>query len=416
MSGSTDPADGVLALQEAETRTRFDLAAGPLGRGRLVVLGAERHVLLLTFHHSVYDGRSMDVMMRELGVLYGASVRADADPLPPPPAQYADHVRAQRDAVLGGAQRAQETYWHDTLQDAPPSLDLPTDSPHPPEQSYDGGRAGFELDAETTAALRALARRHGATLFVTALTGWAILLSRLSGRSDIVIGSPVANRRGPAAAGLIGFLVNSLALHVDLSGSPSAAEAVARTRAVLRAALAPQDLPFERVVELVNPPRSASRTPLFQTMVAWWPDRRDLLRLPGVTAEPLPIRHAPAEFDLTLSLTESEGRIVGHLDYATALYDATTARRWADHLRRLLADMARHPDRDIAALELMDAEQQRALLTDWDATGALAPGGRVAPRTPPTPSSPPPVSCPSSKPRSGPVPSGPRSSRRAVRR
>lgn len=383
LSGSPDAADGVLALQEAEARTPFDLAAGPLGRGRLVILGAERHVLLLTFHHSVYDGRSMDVMMRELGVLYEALVQGGtSDPLPPLPAQYADHVRAQREAVLGGALREQETYWHDTLQDAPPSLDLPTDRPHPPEQSYDGGRARFELDAETTAALRTLARRHGATLFVTALTGWAILLSRLSGRSDIVIGSPVANRRGPAAAGLIGFLVNSVALRIDLSGSPSAAEAVARTRAVLRAALAHQDLPFERVVELVNPPRSASRTPLFQTMVAWTPDRKDLLRLPGVTAEPLPIRQAPAKFDLALSLTESEGRMAGHLDYATALYDATTARRWADHLRRLLADMARHPDRDIAALELMDAEEQRALLADWDATRALAAGGEAAVPTP----------------------------------
>ncbi|MET8561089.1 amino acid adenylation domain-containing protein [Streptomyces flaveolus] len=382
LSGSADPVSGVLALQEAEARTPFDLAAGPLGRGWLITLGTERHVLLLTFHHSVYDGRSMDVMMRELGVLYEALVQGGTDPLPPLPAQYADHVRAQRDAVLGGALRAQETYWHDTLQDTPPSLDLPTDRPHPPEQSYDGGRAAFELDKETTAALRTLARRHDATLFVTALTGWAILLSRLSGRSDIVIGSPVANRRGPAAAGLIGFLVNSLALRIDLSGSPSAAEAVARTRAVLRAALAHQDLPFERVVELVNPPRSASRTPLFQTMVAWTPDRRDLLRLPGVTAEPLPIRQAPAKFDLALSLTESEGRVVGHLDYATALYDATTARRWADHLRRLLADMARHPDRDIAALELMDAEEQRALLADWDATGALAPGAETAALTP----------------------------------
>ncbi|GLX49000.1 non-ribosomal peptide synthetase [Streptomyces hygroscopicus subsp. hygroscopicus] len=378
LSGSPDPISGVLALQEAEARTSFDLAAGPLGRGRLITLGPERHALLLTFHHSVYDGRSMEVMMRELGLLYEALAEGGADPLPPLPAQYADHVRAQLDAVLGGALRAQETYWQDALKDAPASLDLPTDRPHPPEQSYDGGRAEFTLDEETTAALRTLARRHGATLFVTALTGWAILLSRLSGCSDIVIGSPVANRRGPAAAGLIGFLVNSLALRIDLSGSPSAAEAVARTRAVLRAALAHQDLPFERVVELVNPPRSASRTPLFQTMVAWSPDRRNLLRLPGVTAEPLPIRHAPAKFDLALSLAESGDRIVGHLDYATALYDAATARRWADHLRRLLADMARHPDRDIAALELMDAEEWRALSADWDATGALRAGGGAA--------------------------------------
>ncbi|WP_329264535.1 amino acid adenylation domain-containing protein [Streptomyces sp. NBC_01478] len=360
----------VAARQLDEAQRPFDLESGPLGRARLLALGPERHVLLLTFHHSIYDGVSMNVMMDELGQLYEAFATGVPNPLPPLAVQYADHARGQREAVL----TAQEDYWRRALHDAPPVLELPTDRPRPPEQQYDGGRAEFSLDADVTAGLRGLARRHGATPFVAVLTGWAILLSRLSGQDDIVVGSPFANRRGPGAAGLIGFLVNSLPLRIDLSGSVTASEALTRTRAVVREALAHQDLPFERIVELVNPPRSASRTPLFQTMLAWQPDRRDLLHLPGVEAQPLPIAEAPAKFDLAVSATESEGRITGHLDYATALLDHATAQRWAGHLRQLLADMVRDPERDIRALELMEPQERRRVLLDGDATRSEAPG------------------------------------------
>ncbi|MDV9175326.1 amino acid adenylation domain-containing protein, partial [Streptomyces sp. W16] len=366
---AADDADALVAVRQLDEAQRpFDLEAGPLGRGRLLATGPERHVLLLTFHHSIYDGVSMNVMMDELGRLYEAFTAGAPNPLPELTVQYADHTQAQHRAVLGGGLRAQEDYWRRALDDAPPVLELPTDRPRPAEQQYEGGRAEFALDTEITAGLRGLARRHGATPFVAVLTGWAILLSRLSGQEDIVVGSPFAGRRGPGSAGLIGFLVNSLPLRVDLSGSLTAAEALTRTRAVVREALAHQDLPFERIVELVNPPRSASRTPLFQTMLAWQPDRRDLLHLPGVEAEPLPIAHAPAKFDLALSATESDGRITGHLDYATALIDPATARRWSSHLRQLLTDMVRHPERDIRALELMEPQERLRVLLDGDAT------------------------------------------------
>ncbi|WP_328826259.1 amino acid adenylation domain-containing protein [Streptomyces sp. NBC_00252] len=362
-----DPEAGVRARQLDEEQQPFDLDTGPLGRGRLLTLGPERHALLLTFHHSIYDGVSMNVMMHELGLLYEAFAAGAPDPLPPLAVQFADHAQTREQAVVDGGLTDQEEYWLRALDDAPPVLELPTDRPRPTEQQYAGGRAEFSLDAETTTALRGLARRHGATPYVAVLAGWAILLSRLSGQEDIVVGSPFANRRGPGAAGLIGFLVNSLPLRIDLSGSLTVSEALTRTRAVVREALAHQDLPFERIVELVNPPRSASRTPLFQTMLAWVPERADLLHLPGVDAQPLPIAHAPAKFDLALSATDSDGRISGHLDYATALLDHDTAERWAGHLRRLLTDMARHPERDVRALELMEAEERRRVLLDGDA-------------------------------------------------
>ncbi len=209
------------------------------------------------------------------------------------------------------------------------------------------------------------------------LTGWAALLSRLSGQEDTVVGTPVTGRRGTGAADVIGFFVNSLPLRIDLFGAPTGAEALACTRVVVREALAHQDVPFERIVELVNPPRSASRTPLFQTMLAWVPDRADMLRIPGIEARPLPITTAPARFDLTLSTSESEGKVTGHLDYATALVDHATALRWADHLRQLLTDLARHPDRDILDLELMGPDERTHLIISGDAT-AVEPSAPAA--------------------------------------
>ncbi|MEW1827180.1 amino acid adenylation domain-containing protein [Streptomyces sp. NPDC088196] len=368
LTAADDTEARVAARQLDEEQRPFDLDTGPLGRGRLLAVGPERHVLLLTFHHSIYDGVSMNVMMDELGKLYAAFAAGVPNPLPPLAVQFADHTQTREQAVIDGALAAHEDYWRRALHDAPPVLDLPTDRPRPTEQQYEGARAEFSLDTEVTAGLRSLARRHGATPFVAVLAGWAILLSRLSGQEDIVVGSPFANRRGPGAAGLIGFLVNSLPLRIDLSGSLTVSEALTRTRAVVREALAHQDLPFERIVELVNPPRSASRTPLFQTMLAWVPERRDLLHLPGVDVQPLPIADAPAKFDLAVSATESDGRITGYLDYATALLDHTTAERWAGHLRNLLTDMARHPERDIRALELMAPQERLRELLDGDAT------------------------------------------------
>lgn len=367
LTGAKDPDASFANARSEEASAPFDLAVGPLARGRLVVLGPERHGLLLTFHHAVYDGQSMDVMMRELGIVYEALLRGGEPGLPPVTGAYTAYTAQQREAVLDGRLAAQETYWQQALDGVPAAIDLPTDRPRPPEQSFVGEHIDFTLDPAVSTALRALAREHRATPYVTLLTGWAILLHRLSGSTDIVVGTPVAHRRGAGASAFIGFLVNSLPLRVDLSGSPTVAEALARTKAAVRAGLAHQDLPFERIVELVNPPRSASCSPLFQTMLAWQPERGGLLHLPGVRAETLPLVHSPAKFDLSLAVTDTQAGFVGRLDYATALFDEATVRRWVDHLARLLADMARHPDRDIAAVELMGESEQHELVADWDA-------------------------------------------------
>ncbi|MFB7274035.1 amino acid adenylation domain-containing protein [Streptomyces sp. NPDC056244] len=358
--------DRIAELRLAELTTPFDLAEGPLGRGRLIVLGAGHHILLLTMHHSVYDGQSMDVMLRELGALYTALARGTGDPLPPLPLQYAEYAAEQRRRAAGEAPAAQAAYWQEQLAGVPSLLELPTDRPRPPEQDHRGGRVSFSLDEELTARLAGVARRQGGTLFVAVLAGWAVVLSRLTGRTDIVVGTPAANRRRSEVRKLIGFFVNSLALRVDLSGSPSSAVLLKRVRGVVRGALDHQDLPFERVVELVNPPRSAAHTPVFQTMCAWVPDRKGLLDLPDIAAEPLAIPHAAAKFDLALSLSETDGRIEGQLDYATALFDHGTAERYAGYLRQVLAGMAEDPDRPVDDLDLMGAEERRWLLADWN--------------------------------------------------
>ncbi|MFE4373095.1 amino acid adenylation domain-containing protein [Streptomyces sp. NPDC056835] len=377
-------ADARLAARQLdESIAPFDLRRGPPARGRLLVLAAHHHVLLITVHHIVFDGWSRNIMLRELGLLYTALLRGEEPALPELTWQYSDYAREQREWMAGEEPAGQGAYWARTLADAPPLLELPTDRPRPAALDYRGGRVRVSLDKELTAALKALAQRHGTTLYSTLLTGWSLLLSRLTGQSDIVVGAPTANRRRGDVAGLMGFFVNTLALRVDLSGSPTGADLLGRVHGTLRGALDHVDLPFERVVELVNPPRSAAHTPLFQTMFAWVPSLRGLLDLPDVEVEPLDIPYAPAKFDLVLALTEEDGRVVGDLDYASALFDHETVERYARYLPRVLAWLAAEPGREVADVALMDARERRELLANWstaEETGAppaSRPGGLI---------------------------------------
>ncbi|MFJ9033166.1 amino acid adenylation domain-containing protein [Streptomyces sp. NPDC102274] len=365
LTGQPDADARLAARQREESTAPFDPIRGPLARGRLLVLDTHHHVLLITVHHIVFDGWSRNIMLRELGLFYTAFLRGEDPALPTLTWQYSDHARRQRQWMAGDEPAEQTAYWAETLADSPPLLELPTDRPRPAEQDYRGGRVRISLDEDLTAALEALAQRHGTTLYSTLLTGWSMLLSRLTGQSDIVVGAPTANRRHGDVAGLMGFFVNTLAVRVDLSGSPTGADMLERVHGALRGALDHADLPFERVVELINPPRSAAHTPLFQTMFAWVPSLRGLLDLPHVEVEPLGIPHAPAKFDLVLALTEEDGRIVGDLDYATALFDHETVERYARYLPRVLARLAEEDGREVADVALMDARECRDLLANW---------------------------------------------------
>ncbi|MDX3854761.1 amino acid adenylation domain-containing protein [Streptomyces sp. AK02-01A] len=374
LTGRPDAEARLAALRQEEATAPFDLARGPLARGRLAVLAADHHVLMLTMHHIVSDGWSMGVLTRELGALYAAFHRGEADPLPPLPVQYADYAAWQRKWLADGGPAGQSDYWKEALTGAPALLELPADRPRPAEQDYRGGRLRLEFDRDLTTALKSLSRQHGSTLFMTLLAGWALVLSRLSGQTDVVIGTPTANRRRAELEGLIGFFVNTLALRIDLSATPTVAELLKRTRRTALTALAHQDLPFEQVVELVNPDRGMAHTPLFQTMFAWQNNEEGVPELPGVEVTSLDSPYTVAKFDLTLSLAEEDGRVVGSLDYATALFDAGTIARYGRCLRQVLERMAAGPDRPADALEMLSEAERERLLEGWNDTAREVPG------------------------------------------
>jgi acyl carrier protein len=250
-----------------EAAQPFDLAQGPLIRGQLLRLGDEEHVLLLTQHHIVSDGWSIGVLVREVSALYAAFSQGQADPLAPLPIQYADYAAWQRNWLQGERLEKQLGFWKGHLSGAPALLSLPLNRPRPAQRSYAGASVGFVLSADLAASLRALSQAHGVTLFMTLLAGWSTLLSRLSGQDEVVVGTPVANRQRAELEPLIGFFVNTLAVRVRPGEADNVADLLAHIKADTLAAYAHQDLPFEQVVEVLQPQRSLSHSPVFQAML-----------------------------------------------------------------------------------------------------------------------------------------------------
>ncbi|HET7865502.1 MAG TPA: condensation domain-containing protein, partial [Burkholderiaceae bacterium] len=360
------------ALAEAEASTPFDLAQGPLIRARLVRLADADHVLLATLHHIVSDGWSMGVLIRELGALYTAFAQGRPDPLPPLPIQYADFAVWQRRWLEGPVLQRQLQFWTEHLQGAPALLELPTDRPRPPVQDFAGDALNFELDTALTAQLKALAQRHGATLHMVLLAAWATLLSRLSGQDDVVIGTPVANRHRAEIEPLIGFFVNTQALRVSLAGNLNTAELIARVRATALAAQEHQDLPFEQLIEALNPERSLAHQPVFQVMFSWQNAPRGDLLLPGLRSEPVRTPMMNAKFDLELSLHEGTDRIQGSIEYLSALFDRSSIERHAARFTTLLHAMAADDQTHVARLPLLPAAELE-LLRGFSATRATFP-------------------------------------------
>ncbi|HEU0297843.1 MAG TPA: amino acid adenylation domain-containing protein, partial [Longimicrobium sp.] len=374
LAGDADAEAALRRIVAGEARAPFDLERGPLVRGRLVRLARDDHALLLTLHHLVSDGWSTDVLVHELGALYGAFARGEDDPLPPLAVQYADWAAWHRRRMDGGALDAQAEHWRRALSGAPPLLALPADRPRPARQDPAGETLPVALDQEASAAVRTLSRRHGTTPFMTVLAAWAAVLGRLAGQEDVVVGTLSANRGREEVEGMIGFFVDTLALRVDLAGSPSAAGLLARVRARTLEAQQHADLPFERVVELVQPPRSLAHHPLFQVMLSWEEARRSGPALPGLRIEALGVApEAAARFDLWLALRDADGRIAGDVTYAAALFDRATVERWLGALARLLREMAADDARAVDRLPLLSDAERRRLVDGWNATEAAYP-------------------------------------------
>jgi arthrofactin-type cyclic lipopeptide synthetase C len=365
--------EALRALIETEARGPFNLQDGPLIRGRLLRLADEHHVLLLTMHHIISDGWSMGVLTRELMALYQAFSHGEDDPLPPLALQYADYAVWQRRWLSGEVLQRQSDYWQQTLAGAPALLSLPTDRPRPAQQDHHGGSVEIVLDEQTSAGLKTLCQRHAVTPYMVLMSAWAMLLARLSGQSDVVIGSPVANRTRAEIEGLIGMFVNTLALRIDTSGDLTGAALLARVKVQTLAAQAHQDLPFEHVVEITRPLRSLSHTPLFQTLVSWDSSVAPALALDGLTLEGVAGENHFVKFDLSLSLGENPQGIRGALRYATALFDESTVRRFVGYLQRLLAALVSDDQALLAQLNLLAAEEQQRLLGDFNATAVDCP-------------------------------------------
>jgi amino acid adenylation domain-containing protein len=356
----------------------FDLAAGPVLRLLLLRLAPGLHRLAATVHHIASDGWSMAILTTEVAALYASALSGRPAALPDLPVRYADYAQWQRDFLSGAVLAAEVAHWRGRLAELPPVLPLPADRPRPPVASNRGAVVPFVLPAGLTAALHALGRSQGATLFMTALAGFAMLLGRAAGEERFAVGTPVAGRNRQEIEGLIGFFVNTLVLAADLRGDPPFTDLLARLRETVLDAQTHQDLPFERLVEAVEPQRSLSHTPLFQAMLV-------LQNLPLAAAEvaelrlrQLPAGGAGAKFDLTLALQETGGAIGGALEYAADLFDATTAGRLAGRFAALLAAAAQRPEAPLSALsELAPAERQQ-LLVEWNDTAADPAAGPLA--------------------------------------
>jgi amino acid adenylation domain-containing protein len=362
------PEPEIRRLIAEEAAQPFDLEHGPLMRTALLHLDETDHVLLLSIHHIISDGWSMGVLVREAAALYEAEIEGRELALPELPIQYADFAAWQREWLQGDVLGEQLNYWLTQLEGAPPALELPTDRPRPAIVSYRGGRAEFLVSLEVTERLRELSRGEGATLFMTLVAAFNTLLYRYTGQDDIVIGTPIAGRNRSEIEPLIGFFVNSLVLRTDLSGAPSFRELVARVKEVTLHAYAHQDLPFEKLVEELQPERTLSHHPLFQVVFTMQNVPFDVVELPHLTLTALDTEHMPQKFDLNVHMTEFEQGIVCRTFYNSDLFKTERIERFCAHFSKLLENVAFTPDERVPLLPMIDTEEREQVLVGWNDT------------------------------------------------
>src|SRR6185503_6111067 len=356
-------------LAALEAQKPFNLASGPLIRVELLKLTDHDHVLLLTLHHIIADGWSMDILFRELGILYNSYVSGQNPALPELKIQYADFACWQRQWLTGDVLEHQLQYWKNQLSAAPAVLDLPTDRPRPAVQMFRGGVYSFAIESEIVDKLKQLGEHHHVTLFMTMLAAFKTLLYRYTGQTDLVVGSPIANRTRPELEGLIGFFANTLVLRTDLSGDPTFVELLARIREVTLGAFTYQDMPFEKLVEELHPERSLKHNPLFQVVFTFQsiptsqtpqtPPQHDGSST-GETA-PVAVGNGTAKFDLMMTVIDYGQSAHGFLEYSTDLFDESSITLMIQRFQTLLANIALHPDSPISQLEITSQAERQFL-------------------------------------------------------
>ncbi|MFZ3015215.1 MAG: condensation domain-containing protein, partial [Nitrospira sp.] len=360
-------------LAQEEAQMPFDLAVGPLLRIRVLRLAPTEHMLLFTMHHIVADGWSMSVLVQEVAALYSAFVQQRPSPLPELAIQYADYAAWQRQWLSGPVLQQQVTYWTEHLAGAPSILTLPTDRPRPSMHSYRGATQAFTVGTPTVMGLYQVGQQAQATLFMTLAAAFAVLLARYSGQRDICLGTPIANRTRAELEPLIGFFVNTLVLRTQIDPTQPFLTLLEQVRTTALNAYAHQDIPFEQVVEGLNPERQLSHTPLFQVMLILQNAPMDTLALPGLTLSALPAESTTAKFDLTVDLVEADGVLSGTVDYSTDLFEAATIARLVNHYVRLLEAIVAKPTARVNELSMLSHAERQQLLVEWNATATDAP-------------------------------------------
>ncbi|MGC4098053.1 MAG: amino acid adenylation domain-containing protein [Nitrospira sp.] len=357
-----------VAAARADAHRPFDLRTGPLMRVRLLKLGPQDHMLVLTLHHIVCDGWSSQILAREFVALYEAFDAGLPSPLPPLPIQYADYAVWQREWLQGPVIEERLAYWKEKLKGRLPVLDLPTDRPRPAVQSDRGARFPFSLSRTLTDRLSALSRRQGATLFMTLAAAFQVFLMRYSGMEDFCIGTPVANRPKRETESLIGFFANTLVLRADLSDNPPFTDLLARVQDTVLGAQAHQDVPFEQLVDALQPARALSHTPLFQVMFALQTSLAKTLAMTALDVSAMELDAGGAKFDLSLDMTEDKTGLDCAFEYNEDLFDRETVSRMAAHLQQLLESLVDHPQARLSELSMLSAAERRMMLIDWNAT------------------------------------------------
>ena len=372
-----------LSLKERETainrsareelESGFDLSCGPLLRIKVLKVGKDDYLLLYTMHHIVSDEWSLGILIKELTALYQAYLAGDEAPLPELEIQYADFAIWQRTYLAGEVLEREIEYWKKQLKDAA-VLELPADRRRSPAPSYRGGLERINVGALLSEGLRRLSQREGATFFMTLLAAFKVVLMKYSGQEDLSIGTAIANRNRKEVEGLIGFFVNTLVMRTDISGNPSFRELVKRERETALGAYAHQDLPFEKLVEELNPQRELSQNPLFQVMMLWQHAERETLELPSVklSGGGVPVQTNGAaqltKFDLTLSLTDHGQEIAGDLQYSRDLFETETIERLINHYINVLAEVVKDCERPIWSLDLLGERERKQIVEEWNAT------------------------------------------------
>jgi myxalamid-type nonribosomal peptide synthetase MxaA len=363
-----DRAAQVQRLITKESEYPFDLAHGSLLRVTLLQLGEKEYLLLLTLHHIIFDGWSIGVFIGELTALYKAFSTGTASPLPELPIQYADYAIWQRQWLQGMALKTRLDYWKQQLAGSLPVLELPTDRSRLAVQNFQGATESFSLSSDLSQALKQISQQAGITLFMTLLAAFKTLLYRYTGEGDIIVGSPTANRNRPEIEGLIGFFVNTLVLRTYLGDNPSFRQLLLRVQEVTLGAFDHQDLPFEKLVEEMQPERSLSHTPLFQVMFVLQNAPMPPLELPELILNPVMVDSKTAKVDLSLSMTDTPQGLIGNLEYNTDLFEAATIKRMVGHFQTLLESIVVNPDQRLSDLSILTATERQTLLVNWNIT------------------------------------------------